>query len=86
MRVGHPGFLSPTRGRCTHDRRDGANPLGDLQIERAALREQQAEFEAWTAAERKKILLRLMAVDVTALLIAAATKSRRTLSGVRSFV
>jgi hypothetical protein len=32
-----------------------AEKLGDLQIERAALQKQQAEFEAWTAAERENI-------------------------------
>ena len=32
-----------------------AEELRDLQIERAALQKQQAEFEAWTAAEREKI-------------------------------
>jgi hypothetical protein len=32
-----------------------AEKLGDLQIERAALQKQQAEFGAWTAAEREKI-------------------------------
>jgi hypothetical protein len=32
-----------------------AEKLSDLQIERAALQKQQAEFEAWTAAEPEKI-------------------------------
>jgi hypothetical protein len=32
-----------------------AEKLGDLQIERAALQKQQAEFKAWTAAERENI-------------------------------
>jgi hypothetical protein len=32
-----------------------AEKLGDLQIERAALQKQQAEFQAWTVAERTTI-------------------------------
>jgi hypothetical protein len=32
-----------------------AEKLDDLEVERAALQKQQAEFEAWTAAEREKI-------------------------------
>jgi hypothetical protein len=40
-----------------------AEKFGDLQIERAALQKQQAEFEAWTAAERRKIREALRQID-----------------------
>jgi chromosome segregation ATPase len=42
-----------------------AEKFGDLQIERAALQKRQAEFEAWTAAERRKIREALRQIDAS---------------------
>jgi hypothetical protein len=52
--VGRAGGSGP-KAALAKEAQAAAEKLSDLQIERAALQKQQAEFEAWSAAEREKI-------------------------------
>jgi hypothetical protein len=49
-----------TKAALAKEAQAAAEKLGDLQIERAALQKQQAEFEAWTAAERRRSAKRIV--------------------------